>query len=603
MQENKSNKNIILAAVISFGFMLLWQYFYEMPKQQEKAKLKAAESYKTENREIQAQKVSDITPPKASGGKPASFSIPADLVISSTKDARVEFENKRIKASINSVGLKLDNLELKDYKLSETRDISLLSPAETKESYFVQFGFTSNDTSITLPNAKTIWNVKKEDENIVATWKNPQNITFEVILKLDENYMFSVVQNVVNLSGRSIDVAPFTKIFRSLPPVIDSNIISHEGFIGYFGGRFNEVKYEKLEKVKRLLFSKEVETFWSGFSDKYWLVAFLYNNEVCISEVCRFISSDISLNNITEGGVSKFQTDFASEEVEIETGQIATFPSKVFVGAKELKLLDKYSDEGFQSGGKTYKIQHFDKAVDFGIFYFLTKPIFLLITFLNSIFHNFGFAIIMLTVIVKLILMPVANKSYFSMAKMKSVAPKIAEMRKTITDKLEFNRKMVELYKEKQINPLAGCLPIILQIPVFFALYKVLYISIEMRGAPFIFWIKDLSLKDPTSFFNMFGLLPYSVPSFLQIGILPILMGLTTYLQQSLSPRSEDKTQAMIMKWMPFILIFVFANFPAGIVLYWITNNIMSIAQQFYVEKIVLPRQREKGGLLTKERR
>jgi YidC/Oxa1 family membrane protein insertase len=304
---------------------------------------------------------------------------------------------------------------------------------------------------------------------------------------------------------------------------------------------------------------------------------------------------------LREQGEDKYQADFVTEAITIPNNEQISFPSKVFSGAKELKLLDYYGAKGFTSNDKTYQLKQFDKTVDFGIFYFLTKPIFLLITFLNSFLHNFGFAIILLTIIIKLILSPIAAKSYLSMGKMKALAPKIAQVKKEIGgNKLELNRRIMEIYKENKVNPLSGCLPLFLQIPVFFALYKVLYISIEMRGADFIFWIKDLSMKDPTSIFNLFGLLPFSVPSFLQIGVLPIVMGLTTYLQQSLSPKSGDEMQMMIIKSMPFILIFVFASFPAGIVLYWITNNILSILQQLYVEKVMLPKALAKNNKVSK---
>lgn len=589
MQQNKkdNNKNILIVAVLSLTFMLLWQYFYEVPRQKRNALLQEAEFLDKPNTiKIQAKK----------DGESFIDNAPPAL-----KDAKagiqISFENDKVAGSINSNGLRMESLNLKDYKINDQEGFPLFTTSGAQE-YFSQIGFISSDKSLTFPTGKTNWNLKKQDGNIIAVWKSPQNVAFEVTFTLDENYMFTILQKVKNLSKKNVPVSGFVKLLRSAPAHSEANMISHEGVVGYFGNKFNEIKYEKVKKNRKMYYAGESDVFWGGFSDKYWLSSFIYNNEVCLGETCSFINSVISLNYIMEDGKNKFQADFVTEEINIEPGQELIFASSLFAGAKELKLLDLYSAKGFASGNQTSAIPHFDKAVDFGIFYFLTKPIFLLITFLNSFLHNFGFSIILLTITIKLILFPIANKSYISTAKMKLIAPLVNEIRKKSgANKLEANKKVMELYRERDINPLSGCLPIFLQIPVFFALYKVLYISIEMRGAPFIFWIKDLSVKDPTSLFNMFGLLPFAVPAFLQIGILPILMGITTFLQQSLSPKSGDATQNMIIKFLPFMLIFVFAGFPSGIVLYWVTNNIFSIIQQLYVEKVVIPKNKEKNGL------
>lgn len=583
--------------------MLLWQFFYEIPMSKKKAEQQTKVLNKEEVQEMQVEKVSSVE-----NVEKKDFFIPKNLVISSSKANRVEFENSKIKGSINAIGLRVDNLVLKNYK-SDNNPLSLLNPAETRDVYFVQFGFAQkNDVEeskkITLPNNNTVWNITKDKSKniILASWKSPENVTFEVMFVLDENYMFDIFQSAKNDTGKKIDISTFVKIFKSLPIKEEDTVISHEGFLGFYQNRFYEIKYNKIVKTKRFTMPSESETFWAGFTDKYWFTAFIYNNEVCTNGKCAVVPADLSLNYIKEGGVSKFQADFLTDSVEVASGERAVFPSKLFSGAKELKMIDKYQKEGFNYNNTKREIPHFDKSIDFGIFYFLTKPIFLLIIFLNSFIHNFGFSIIVLTIIVKLILAPIANKSYVSMAKMKAVAPLVEKIRKeTAENKIEQNRKIMEVYREKQVNPLSGCLPLILQIPVFFALYKVLFISIEMNGAPFILWIKDLSLKDPTSIFNLFGLLPFTVPSFLQIGVLPILMGLTTYIQQSLSPKSADSMQATFIKIMPFLLVFVFASFPSGIVLYWVTNNIVSILQQLYAEKFLVSKLSKKdGGLATK---
>jgi YidC/Oxa1 family membrane protein insertase len=582
--------------------MGLWQYFYEAPKQAEKTKLESEIKNKSEILKIQEENEPIIIPANFNKIEEEKSIIPQNLVISQSQNSRAFFENENIKGSINTEGLKIDNLELKKYKFSKNSGVSLLAPSQSNTSYFVQFGFTSNDSRIKLPNSKTIWKISKGNGNeFIARWENGQGILFETTISLDESYMFSISQIVKNKSGVEVSIAPFIKIFRNTPEHLEGTFISHEGFVGHLNGLLHEQKYDEIKKVKRMTFPRETETFWAGFADKYWLTTFAYNNEACFQNKCKFINSEISFNHLREQGEDKYQADFVTEAVIIPNNEQISFPSKVFSGAKELKLLDYYGAKGFTSNDKTYQLKQFDKTVDFGIFYFLTKPIFLLITFLNSFLHNFGFAIILLTIIIKLILFPIATKSYLSMGKMKALAPKIAQVKKEIGgNKLELNRRIMEIYKENKVNPLSGCLPLFLQIPVFFALYKVLYISIEMRGADFIFWITDLSMKDPTSIFNLFGLLPFSVPSFLQIGVLPILMGLTTYLQQSLSPKSGDEMQMMIIKFMPFILIFVFASFPAGIVLYWITNNVLSILQQLYVEKVMLPKAFAKNNKVSK---
>jgi YidC/Oxa1 family membrane protein insertase len=582
-----NNKNLILASVISLVFLLGWQYFYEAPRQQQLLEQQSKDDKPKilENQEenyTNNQKQIDV--PK----KDVTTFVPVNLALKT--ENRVYFENSKVKGSINPVGLKIDNLSLKFYK-TEGIETALLFPSETKEAYFVQFGFAS-ENEIKMPNNKTIWSIENLGQNnFKAFWKNEQGFTFVVNFKLDENYMFDITSSVINNSNFDAEISPFVRILRTQPLKEEATMISHEGFVYNLGKVFSEIEYGKIKDKKRLNYKKEIELFWGGFTDKYWLTSFFYNNVICFESGCKINSSDVSVNHFTEMGVDRYQIDFIANDVKLPQKQAFSMPFKFFAGAKELKLLDDYKKQGFTLEGKKYEFTNFDKTVDFGIFYFLTKPIFLLLTFLNSFLHNFGFAIILLTIIVKAILFPIATKSYISMGKMKALAPEIKEIRENSKDKLEQNRKIMELYKEKQVNPLSGCLPIMLQIPVFFALYKVLYISLEMRGAEFIWWIKDLSAKDPTSIFNLFGLLPFGVPSFLQIGVLPILMGITTYLQQSLSPRSNDPTQDMIIKTMPFLLIFIFAGFPAGIVLYWVVNNILSMSQQLYIEKIVVPKK------------
>lgn len=556
--------------------MIVWQYFfpYSTPQSNEENQEQLIENSKP-NTKIKQEKITTKV----------STSLPTEYVIETTKQERKEFENSKIKGSINPVGLKIDNLALKNFQ-----DFNLLHPSESKNVYFAQFGFASNQEGLMLPTNQTIWKLEEVNNTIVATWKNPQNITFEVLFMLDENYMFDIHQRIYNSSGKDISISAFARIVRDAGDELENAYISHEGFIGNFDSKFSEIKYSKLESVRRLFFPNQTEIVWSGFVDKYWLTAFFYANQVCFGE-CDFIKSDISLNAVKENDSYKFQTDIITSEVVVKSNNYAYFPIKFFGGVKELKVLDKYESTGFEINGKNYPLKNLETAIDYGVLYFLTKFFLIVITFINSFVHNFGFSIILFTLFVKTLLYPIAKKSYVSMAKMKMIAPEIEYIKKTVEDKMERNRRIMSAYKAKNVNPLAGCLPVVMQIPIFFALYKVLFISIEMKGAPFILWIKDLSMKDPTSFVNLFGLLPFNVPTFLQIGILPILLGLTTYLQQKFSPKTSiDETQLMLMRMMPILLIFIFASFPAGIVLYWIANNIISILQQMYVEKIIIPK-------------
>ncbi|HLD77361.1 MAG TPA: membrane protein insertase YidC, partial [Rickettsiales bacterium] len=405
---------------------------------------------------------------------------------------------------------------------------------------------------------------------IILSWTNKQNIKFFIEISVDENYMFAIKQKVENLSNRDITVAPYGRINRFLNIREKANYILHEGFLGVFGGILQEISYDDAAEDGDKNFAGAGGS-WFGITDKYWLTAIIADEN--LEYKTNFSYKKDLRNNI-------FAADFLGQEFKIEKKSTISFNHHFFAGAKKVKLLDQYS--------KDFNIKLFDRAIDFGWFYFITKPFFFAIDFLNKFLGNFGLAILTMTVLVKIALFPTANKSYAAMARMKKLQPKMNEIREKFKeDKLAMNREIMAMYKREKINPASGCLPILIQIPIFFSLYKVIFVTLDMRHAPFYGWIKDLSAPDPTSIFNLFGLLPFEVGGILAIGIWPILMGLSMYFQQKLSPPIADPTQAKVLKFMPYILTFVLASFPAGLVIYWTWNNILSIAQQYYITNVV----------------
>ena len=402
---------------------------------------------------------------------------------------------------------------------------------------------------------------------VTLSWDNGQGLVFAKTFEVDENFMFTITQKVKNTSGENVSLYPYGLISRTDTPVTLGFYILHEGPLGVFDGTLKEVDYDELQEEHRI--NQATTGGWLGITDKYWLVALAPNRATQVNT--NFIYANVK-------GQNKYQADYLGAEHVLAPGGSAEVSSNLFAGAKIVELLDAYTT--------TYGIARFDLAVDFGWFYFLTKPIFYALNFFNRIFGNFGLAILALTVIFRLLMYPLANKSFRSMNAMKKLHPKITELRDQFgEDKARMNQEMMALYKREKINPAAGCLPMLVQIPIFFSLYKVLFVSIEMRQAPFYGWITDLSAPAPTSLFNLFGLLPFDVPIFLQIGVWPLLMGITMYLQQKLNPPPADPVQAKIFMFLPFVFTILLASFPAGLVIYWVWNNVLSIAQQWFLMK------------------
>lgn len=546
-----NNVRTVIAAVLSMIILILWQHYFSksIPTNNSESQInkeKAIDEFKFDNTENLENKILD----KPQGGK-------------------VEFSNNMISGSINLVGARIDDLILLEYKQTEkenSKNVVLLSPAGTKEVYYTEFGWLSSDRNIELPNNKSIWNADKKNLNpnqkVTLSWKNNSDVQFFISITLDENYMFTIEQKVIGVNNDFLK--PYAAISRGIYGNGKSEMLIHEGGIGVFDNKLKEVTFEDLDQ-KKLNFS-DSDNGWFGFSDKYWLTAIIPENSSIstkflgykTNEGNRYQADAIINSNNSDGNFNRLH---------------------FFAGAKKLKLLDDYE--------KKYNIKLFDRAVDFGVLYFITKPIFIALNFFHSLVGNFGVAIILLTIFIKILLFPLAYKGFKGMNKLKELQPEMTRLKEQCGgDSVKFQKSIIELYKKEKVNPMSGCLPILLQMPIFFALYKVLYVTLEMRHAKFYLWIKDLSATDPTNIFTLFSLIPWDPPSFLHVGILPIIMALTLCFQQMLNPQPTDPTQAKVMKFLPLIFLFMFASFPSGLVLYWSCSNILSITQQVLIKRI-----------------
>ncbi len=572
----QDQRNLLLAIVLSvailFGFQML---FVPPPPPPAPAQTEQAD-------------VGDVDVPVAPGapaGSPGLEITDGDQTADEGAVAtpRVPIETGlggRLIGSIALVGARLDDLVLTDYRESVAPDspqITLLSPPGSAHPYFVDFGWAANDRarSDLMPTPKTLWQTTDSalspENPVTLTWDNGAGLIFTRTISVDRNYMFTITQEVRNTTGGDIVIRPYGLISRTDEPDTLGFYILHEGPIGTFNGELSEVDYEDVREVGTI--SNSSTGGWIGITDKYWLAALIPDQMMAID--ARFVYSKPRNRD-------KFQADYLGAPVVVPASGQTEVTSRLFAGAKEVTLIDGYRDE--------YQIALFDRAVDFGIFYYLTKPLFYVLHEIALFFGGFGFvgnfglAILVLTVGIKLIFFPLANKSYIAMSKLKKLQPEMMRLREAYgDDRQKLNTEVMALYKREKANPLAGCLPILIQIPVFFALYKVLFVSIEMRHAPFYGWIKDLSEKDPTTIFNLFGLIPYTPPDFLTIGVWPLLMGLTMFLQQKLNPAPPDPIQARVLMALPIIFVFLFATFPAGLVIYWTWNNVLSIAQQWVI--------------------
>jgi len=559
-------RNLVIAVALSTLLLFGWQFFYEAPQKQKAMQAAQQAKVKTE----QVIKQSEVTNPVR----------PRAEVISEGK--RVKIQSPRLHGSIALTGATIDDLTLVQYR--ETADpkspeVVLLTPPSTNNVYFARFGWSqgahikSQENHIEVPGEYTPWiadhDMLTPESPVTLKWDNGKGQEFFIHIALDENYMFTIKQSVKNNSGQEILLHPYSYILRRHEGLKDQYAILHEGPLGVFDGKLSEMHYKDLFEDEDQKVVHENTKGWIGMSDKYWLAALIPQTEKPFKAV---------FSHYTLGAENRYMTDTLMQGDPIASGQSQETTTLFFAGAKEIRMLDNYAQQ--------YKISLFDRAVDFGWLYFLTRPFLLMLTFINAHVGNFGIALMILTVLIKLAMYPLANKSYVSMNQMKQLQPEVVKLRERYNDdKMKMNQEMMALYKRNKVNPLAGCLPILIQIPVFFALYKVLFVSIEMRHAPFFGWIHDLSAPDPTNLFTLFGLLEWAPPSFLHLGVWPILMTISMVVQQKLQPAPTDPVQAKMLGAMPYLFLFLFASFPAGLVIYWTWSNLLSILQQWMISK------------------
>ena len=560
-----NQKNLLLAVVFSIAVLFGFDFFFgpnrEVP----------LENINDNQGAINSESSDIIT--STDSETPSIKSTPSlsEKQKSDYKEKRVSFKAKRIEGSINLYGATIDEVILSDYfeTIKKEKKIRLLQKENSKSPYFLRMGWASTDKKLSLPEKESLWIAKpktnKNDPQEIE-WISDQGLKINRKISFDENFMITIEDVVSNQTGRTIQLTNYSYINRKNHRPENKFFILHEGPLGVFDDTLNEFSYEDFEEKAIIKSSKNG---WIGYTDHYWQVAIFPDTEEPFTAEIKNIRN--SLNSI--------QINFLNDNLKtVKSGETLSVKSYVFAGAKEVPLIDSYI--------KTLKVNKLDLSVDFGWFYFLTKPLFYALNFLSVLFSNFGVGIIILTIFIRILLFPLANKSFKSMNSMRILTPEIKKIRERYKDdRNRMNQEMFALYKEKKINPAAGCLPILIQIPIFFALYKVLFVSIEMRHAPFFGWIKDLSAPDPTSIFNLFGLIPWDPPMFLTIGIWPLLMGLTMYLQQKINPPPPDPIQAKVFMMLPFIFTFLLATFPSGMVVYWTINNILSIGQQYILLK------------------
>ncbi len=552
------NKNVFVAIALSMSVLLFWGAFFETPKKT----IDPKNNQKIEQKSEAGSIAPTINQPTIVKNISREDSI--------KKDKRIKIENSSIEGSINLKGAQIDDISFKNHKqkVEGDKNIIFLNPAETENGFYIETGWTSVGNKIKIPTKESVWSVKgnnilSENSPIVLQWNNGEGIVFEKKIELDNKYLFRITQQVRNNSNSSIDLYPYAQMTRNkIPDDIQNFYIQHEGFIGVFDDELKEDDYDDIKEKKIV---RESNEGWLGITDKYWMTAF-------VPEKGKNFKSTFLYDN---GYKANY---IINEPTTINKSSTGINQLRLFVSAKEVETIDGYAAD--------QNINKFDLVIDWGWFYFFTKPLFFVIDYLFKISGNFGYAIVLLTIAIRLIFYPLANFSFKSMAKMKAVQPEMMRLKELHKDdKVKLQQEMMALYRKEKINPASGCLPVLIQIPFFFAIYKMLFISLEMRHQPFFGWIKDLSAADPTTIFNLFGLIPWDPPSFMIIGIWPILMGASMWVQQKLNPAPADPIQAKIFAFFPLFLTIILASFPSGLVVYWTVNNILTIAQQYVIVK------------------
>ncbi len=584
----KNNQNVIIAIALSFLIIVAWQYFIIAPKMEAERKRAAQEQSQTvaatpgtatPSASTGAETSATPGAPGAPSAAPAAGTAAPEIV---SRDAalartdRVAIDTPALKGSINLVGGRIDDLRLAEYH--ETVDptsplVEFFSPAGTENPYFADFGWVAGAGGPPVPTAETKWQAEggplSPGHDVTLTYDNGAGLVFKRTYSVDSKYMFTIHQSVANTTGTAVDLFPFGLVSRTGEPRVSGYYILHEGMIGYLGADgLQEIKYKKFKDEPSITPAK-TSTGWLGITDKYWGAALIPRGDRTFQP--RFLKG-------AAGTRPTYQADFLGDAVSVPAGGSAGNDTLLFAGAKETALLGGYE--------QSLNISHFDLLIDWGWFFFITKPMFKVIDWLYHFLGNFGLAILAVTVIVKAIFFPLANRSYSSMSKMKKLQPEMKKLQERFKDdRAGLQQAMMQLYKQEKVNPVAGCWPVVIQIPVFFSLYKVLFITIEMRHAPFFGWIHDLSAPDPTNIFTLMGLIPWTPPHALHLGIWPLIMGFTMFVQMRMNPTPPDKTQAMIFNWMPLIFMFMLGSFPAGLVIYWAWNNSLSVLQQGVIMK------------------
>ena len=570
-------KRLLLAIAISIAILLGFQLLLPKPAPQ-----RVQQATQATPTELAPRPTGDVAAP---GTQPMAVPPPRDV-------PRLRISAPRVEGSINLLGARLDDLVLRDYHEQVNPDsplVRLLEPRADPQPYYVQFGWTADSPDAKVPDLDAQWTASAPELTVASpvtlSWDNGAGQVFEIALSVDANYLFTAEQRVRNTGAAAISVHPWSRIRRDYTPTTAGYYILHEGLLGVLGGRLQEQTYDKVKSESNKTHgpSLDVPTTggWAGITDKYWLTALIPDQTVPVIA---------SFRHLTENNGDRYQADFVSKDpLAVGPGAVGSSTTRLFAGAKVVQLLDRYESE--------LGIPNFDKAIDFGWFYFLTKPIFYALDWLFKLTGNFGVAILIFTVFAKAVFFPLANKSYKSMSKMKLLGPKMQEIRERLKeDPAKMQGEIMGLYKSEKVNPASGCLPILVQIPVFFSLYKVIFVTIEMRHAPFFGWIHDLSAVDPTNVFNLFGLLPFDPAAYshlLHLGAWPLIMGVTMFLQQKLNPPPPDPVQARLFQYMPIIFTFMLASFPAGLVIYWSWNNLLTIAQQWMImrqTRLTVPR-------------
>ena len=547
------SKNTIAAIALSSAVIVLWALFF------------VPEKSTVDQNIVEKEKIEQSGDAPSLEQKETQITISRDDALKESE--RIQFENDNIIGSISLKGASIDDLTFKNYKvtLDNEQRVTLLGPRNIKEGYLIDSGFVTSDKNIDVPNSDTIWSIEGNNKltdgsPIKLSWSNEQGLKFEKIISLDDKYLFTVKQKIINESNNKYDFYSYGQIIRNEIPEIIDFLILHEGLIATLDDELIEEDYDDIQEKK---FTKIANKGWLGISDKYWITSLIPPKD-------KEFKTTFDYKN-------KFRANFISTDpLELNEKSSIEEELQIIVAAKRVDVIDGYAEK--------LNIDKFDLVIDWGFLYFITKPLFYGIDYFFKLLGNYGLAIIAITICIRLVFFPLANFSFKSMAKMKVLQPEMVRLKELHkNDKMKLQQEMMALYKKEKVNPMSGCLPILVQIPVFFALYKVLFVTIEMRQMPFYGWIHDLSERDPTSIFNIFGLLPYDVPSFLVIGAWPVAMGVSMWVQQKLNPAPTDPMQAKIFAFFPLFLTVILAPFPSGLVIYWTVNNILTMAQQVFI--------------------